>query len=262
MCRLLGYLGTPISLEKLLYKPEHSLIVQSYQPREMNSGLLNADGFGVGWYHAQRDTNPFTYKSVLPIWNDVNLPSLSRYAESSCILAYVRSATLGQAVDLSNCQPFDNQKLLCVHNGRVENFRQTIYRPIRDRLSDFAYQAIKGSTDSEHIFALLLDEVQANPAIGIEQALSATLRYLDTLAKSHQTRASVNLLIGDGKRLIASRFASDRHSPSLYWLRDDSTFPAAAIIASEPLFTGDWHSIPEHSIVSVGEDLEIQIDSI
>jgi glutamine amidotransferase len=262
MCRLLGYLGTPISLEKLLYKPEYSLIVQSYQPREMNSGLLNADGFGIGWYHAQRDTNPFTYKSTLPIWNDVNLPQLSRYAESSCVLAYVRSATLGQAVDLSNCQPFDDRKLLCLHNGRVENFRQTIYRPIRDRLGDFAYQAIKGSTDSEHIFALLLDEIQANPSINLEQALSATLDRLDTLAKSHQTRASANLLISDGKRLIASRFASDRNSPSLYWLRDDSTFPAAAIIASEPLFTGDWHSIPEHSIVSVGEDLEIQIDSI
>ncbi|MBE9015741.1 ergothioneine biosynthesis protein EgtC [Chroococcidiopsis sp. CCALA 051] len=262
MCRLLGYLGEIVSLEKLLYKPEHSLIVQSYQPREMNSGLLNADGCGVGWYHTQRDTNPFTYKSVLPIWNDVNLPSLSRYVESGCALAYVRSATLGQAVDLSNCQPFDNQKLLCIHNGRIENFRQTIYRPIRDRLSDFAYQAIKGSTDSEHIFALLLDEVQANPSMSLEQALSATINNLDLLAKSHQTRASANLLISDGKRLIAARFASDRNSPSLYWLRDDPAFPAAVIIASEPLFKGDWHSMPEHSIVSVGEDLEIQFHQI
>jgi len=43
-----------------------SLIVQSYQPREMNSGLLNADGFGVGWYHLQRDTDPFTYKIYSP----------------------------------------------------------------------------------------------------------------------------------------------------------------------------------------------------
>ena len=262
MCRLLGYLGETVSLEKLLYKPEHSLIVQSYQPREMNSGLLNADGFGVGWYHAQRDTNPFAYKSVLPIWNDVNLPSLSRYVESSCVLAYIRSATLGQAIDLSNCQPFDNQKLLCIHNGRVENFRQSIYRSIRDRLSDFAYQAIKGSTDSEHIFALLLDEVQANSSMSLEQALSTTLNHLDLLAKLHHTRASANLLLSDGKRLIASRFASDRNSPSLYWLRDDPTFPAAVIIASEPLFTGDWHSIPEHSIVSVGEDLEIQFHQI
>lgn len=262
MCRLLGYLGTPVFLEKLLYKPEHSLIVQSYQPREMSSGVLNADGFGVGWYRTQPEANPFTYKSTLPVWNDINLPSLSRYVESGCVLAYVRSATLGQAVDLSNCQPFDSQQLLCTHNGRVENFRQTLYRPLRERLSDFAYHAIKGSTDSEHIFALLLDELQADASASIEQALAATLHHLDTLAKSHQVAASANLLVSDGHRLIASRFASDRNCPSLYWLRDDSAFPGAVLIASEPLFAGNWHSIAAQSIVSVGEDLEIQIHRI
>lgn len=93
MCRLLAYLGSPISLEYLLYKPEHSLIVQSYQPREMISGVVNADSFGVGWYHDQKDTDPFIYKNTLPIWNDINLPNLSRYVESKCVLAYVRSAT-------------------------------------------------------------------------------------------------------------------------------------------------------------------------
>lgn len=262
MCRLLGYLGSPISLEKLLYNPEHSLIVQSYQPREMNSGLLNADGFGVGWYHSQKDTNPFTYKNILPIWNDVNLPSLSRYVESRCVLAYVRSATAGQAVDLSNCQPFESQRLLYIHNGLIENFRQTLYRAIRDRLGDAAYQAIKGNTDSEHLFALLIDELQAQPSASLEQALQTALLELDRLAKSQQVAASANTIISDGHRLVASRFGSDKEAPSLYWLRDDPAFPEAVIIASEPIFAGNWNSFPEQSIVSVGEDLEIQIDRI
>jgi len=259
MCRLLGYLGPPIPLEKLLYKPEHSLIVQSYQPHEMTSGVVNADGFGVGWYHSQKDTNPFSYKNILPIWNDVNLPSLSRYIESGCVLAYVRSATSGQAVDLSNCQPFESQGLLCIHNGRIVNFRQTLYRPLRDRLSDLAYDAIKGSTDSEHLFALMLNELQANPSASLEQALQAALLDLDELVKSHQVAASANILASDGHHLVASRFASDKQSPSLYWLRDDPAFPEAVIIASEPLFAGNWNSFPEQSIISVGEDLEIQI---
>ncbi len=63
MCRLLAYLGSPVSLEHLLYKPEHSLIVQSYQPCEMTSGVVNADGFGVGWYHIQKDTSTARRKS-------------------------------------------------------------------------------------------------------------------------------------------------------------------------------------------------------
>ena len=262
MCRLLGYLGPPISLDYLLYKPEHSLIVQSYQPQEMNSGVLNADGFGVGWYHSQRDTAPFTYKNILPIWNDINLTSLSRYVESGCVLAAVRSATLGQAVDLSNCQPFEYQRLLCVHNGRIENFRQTLYRPLRDRLGDAAYQSIKGSTDSEHFFALLSNEREANPVVTIEQALQTALLTLDELAKSHQVTASANMLVSDGHSIVASRFASGTRSPSLYWLRDDPAFPEAVIIASEPLFDGNWNRFPEQSILSVGENLDIQIHQL
>jgi glutamine amidotransferase len=262
MCRLLGYLGPPIALDKLLYKPEHSLIVQSYQPREMNSGLLNVDGFGVGWYHPQRETNPFIYKNILPIWNDINLPSLSRYVESGCVLAYVRSATSGQAVDLSNCQPFEQQRLLCIHNGRIENFRQTLYRPLRNRLSDDAYHAIKGNTDSEHLFALLLDQLQANPSASLEQALQNALLNLNQLAKSHHVATSANIVVSDGHCLVASRFASDIQAPSLYWLRDDPAFPDAVIIASEPLFEGNWNSFPEQSVISVGEDLEIQINQV
>ena len=262
MCRLLGYLGPPISLDHLLTKPEHSLIVQSYQPREMKSGLLNADGFGVGWYHPQRETNPFVYKNIIPIWNDINLPEIGRYVESGCVLGYIRSATIGQAIDMSNCQPFAHQQLLCIHNGRIENFRQTLYRPIRDRLSNPAYQSIKGSTDSEHFFALLVDQCLVNPTATLEQALPEVLLNLDQLAKSHQVTASANMLVSDGHRLVASRFASGTAAPSLYWLRDDPTFPDAVIIASEPLFAGNWNSFPEQSILSVGEDLEIQIDQL
>src|SRR3712207_4031359 len=185
MCRLLGYLGAPIQLDRLLYKPEHSLIVQSYEPREMTSGVVNADGFGVGWYRAERDVNPFTYKSTLAIWNDVNLPELSRYVESGCVLAYVRSATPGQALDLSNCQPFRDNRLLFIHNGFISNFRKTLYRPIRDRFSDEVYQSVNGTTDSEHIFALFVNELHSVPEHAPEKALYATLVTLTELARSH-----------------------------------------------------------------------------
>ncbi|NJM69489.1 MAG: ergothioneine biosynthesis protein EgtC [Scytonema sp. RU_4_4] len=262
MCRLLAYLGSPVSLEPLLYKPEHSLVVQSYQPREMLSGVVNADGFGVGWYHPQKETEPFTYKNTLPIWNDINLPSLSRYVESGCVLAYVRSATPGQALDLSNCQPYQYQRLLFIHNGRINKFRQTLYRPIRNLLSDEIYQWIGGTTDSEHIFALLLNQWQANPGKSLEQALQKTLLQLQELAQSYQTYVLANVVISDGHRLIASRFSTKSPAPSVYWIADDPNFPQSVIIASEPLFAGNWISCPENSIISVGEDCDIRIEQI
>jgi len=51
MCRWLAYSGSPILLEELLYKPEHSLIDQSLHAR-LGVETTNGDGFGVGWYDA------------------------------------------------------------------------------------------------------------------------------------------------------------------------------------------------------------------
>ena len=110
MCRIFGYLGQPIYLDRLIEKPEHSLIVQSYQPKELRTALLNADGFGLGWYHLRdRRALPYLYKNTLPIWNDINLPHLCRYVETHCAIANVRSATPGLAVDLSNCHPLQSR---------------------------------------------------------------------------------------------------------------------------------------------------------
>ncbi len=262
MCRLLAYLGSPICLESLLSEPEHSLIVQSYKPREMLSGTVNADGFGVGWYHAQKDTEAFTYKNTLPIWNDVNLQSISRYVESGCVVSYVRSASPGQSLDFSNCQPFRFKRLLFTHNGLIEKFQQTLYREIRKQLSDEIYQFISGTTDSEHIFALLLNQLQANPDKSLEQALHATLITLIELAKHYETDFCANVVISDGHSLIASRYSTKSPAPSLYWTTNDPTFPQSVIIASEPIFPGNWTSCPENSIISVKEDRDIRITQI
>ncbi|MEQ8539385.1 MAG: ergothioneine biosynthesis protein EgtC [Coleofasciculus sp. D1-CHI-01] len=260
MCRLLGYLGSPVQLNHLLYKPERSLVVQSYLPQEMTSGVVNADGLGIGWYHSTQDVNPFTYKNTLPIWNDTNLPELSRYVQSDCVLAYVRSATPGQALDMGNCQPFRRDRTLFIHNGFIERFRQTLYRPIRDRLSDEIYQSIHGTTDSEHIFALLVNEVQTVPDASLEKALSQTLIQLTTLAQSYQVNFSANVIISDGHSLVASRYASGSSAPTLYWVRDELNYPNAVLVASEPLFAGNWHSCPTNSLLVVKEDLDVRIN--
>jgi glutamine amidotransferase len=262
MCRLLGYLGNPVSLDRLLFKPEHSLVVQSYRPTEMTAGLLNADGFGIGWhhpqYHSQPTREPYTYKNTLPIWNDANLPNLSRYIESGCVLANVRSATVGSTIDLSNCQPFQHQHWLGIHNGFIADFRQTLYRPIRDRLSDPLYQAIRGSTDSEHLFALVMQELEQQPGLSLTEAVQRSLAILEALAAPQSISVSANLILSDGQQLVASRFAIAGTTPTLYWLRDDPLLPEAVVIASEPLFPGDWTALPERSLLTVSHDLNLK----
>jgi ergothioneine biosynthesis protein EgtC len=260
MCRLLAYLGEPIQLERLLYDPQHSLVVQSYQPREMTGGLLNADGFGIGWYDGDRPAMPYRYRHTLPIWNDVNLPPLSRYIRSGCILANVRSATPGIAVDLSNCQPFQHGPLSAIHNGYIDRFRQTLLRPIRERLSHATYATIEGSTDSEHMYGLFLDAYAATADLG--QAFKQMLAVMLELADKYHTDFSANFVITDGQTLIASRFANRDPVPSLYWLQAEPSLPNSILIASEPFFDGNWQTFPHRSLLTVAHDHTLTIESL
>lgn len=256
MCRLLGYLGPAIALDPLIIKPPHSLVVQSYAPRELAVAKLNADGFGLGWYHATATTAPFTYRSALPIWHDVNLEPLCRYITTGCAVAYVRSATPGQGVDVSNCQPFQAGQLLFTHNGYIKHFRDKLYRPMGQAMSDRAYAAIHGSTDSEHIWGLVLTALEQTPAL--ETALETALGQLMALAVEYDTPIAANVLLSDGQTLVGARLASHQPAPSLYWLKDDPQFPEAVIVASEPLFDGNWAPCAESSLFIIHRDRDPQ----
>ena len=96
MCRHLAYLGRPKALRDLVTDPPHSLLRQSWEPRQQRHGRLNADGFGVGWY-ADGDPMPARYRRDSPMWTDRSLPDLARVIRSGAVLAAVRSATPGMA---------------------------------------------------------------------------------------------------------------------------------------------------------------------
>ena len=282
MCRLLGYLGSPVLLEKLIFEPDHSLVVQSYQPQELEGALLNADGFGLGWYGAETHQPPYIYRNILPIWNDANLPELCRYVQTPAMLAYIRSATPGQAVTVNNCQPFRWQNLLFVHNGFIENFRETLYRPLRKRLCDTAYKAIHGTTDSEHIFGLLIHQLETQPGIDLAEAVDQTISIVSRLAKEQNTRALIALIVSTGSRMVAVRHDTPRqpvsspdlaslnlsspdksgNPPSFYYLRGDGAQPNGdsngVVFASEPLNRGPWSPVPKNYLISVTADLALE----
>jgi predicted glutamine amidotransferase len=83
MCRFAAYTGKEIPFGKLIDGSEHSLVVQSYRPRELHSGVVNADGFGVGWHPGEVEAVPAVFISPMPIWADGNLPHLGRAVPST-----------------------------------------------------------------------------------------------------------------------------------------------------------------------------------
>jgi len=259
MCRLLAYDGPPIEAGALLLRPPHSLYHQSYAPREMTSGTVNADGYGLAWYDPDRRAEPFLYRTILPIWNDANLSTIGDYVRAPHLLANVRSATPGQALDFSNTQPFVSGRLAVLHNGFVDNFRTTLYRLIRDGISDDAYAALAGTTDSEHLFAWILHhvEVEGDLATGTRAALAALVEV------APDARMTLNFIISDGRALVATRYAHNAACPTLYWARGLADFPDAIMIASEPLTEDDaWRPLDEHALVRIVGDGTLERESL
>src|SRR5262245_6384192 len=212
MCRLLAYMGSPIVINKLLFEPKNSLVNQSIHARELEEPL-NGDGFGIGWYVPDVNYEPVTLVSVTPAWSNRNLRNLAPKIKTECFIAHVRAASVGD-ISESNCHPFQYKNILMVHNGGVENF-SNIKRHIRKPLSDELYNWIKGQTDSEHIFAYLLNELLTNHQLispeTVMEAFEKTFEALKELMAEYgiTEAAYLNMVFTNGLFIVGTRYVTD-----------------------------------------------------
>lgn len=250
MCRLVAYTGPGLPLQRLLLEPEHSLMVQSWGPREMDEAVLNADGFGFGWYGG--DGLPGKYINTCPMWSDVNLNALGRSLSSSLWLANVRSATPGQAVSLDNTQPFIDGRFMFLHNGYIGDFTETARPRFHQHLMPAIQAGIRGNTDSEYLFALFRQQLASGD--DTLQSLQQTLQGLPALLDG--APALVNLVVCDGENLFACRHAVNKGAcPTLYFSDHHPDFPDAALLASERISSpGSWEPVAENSILGIAAD--------
>ena len=117
MCRHLAWLGAPRSVAELVLTPPCGLLRQSYAPRRQKRGLLNADGWGVGFYDEGGELR--RWRSSRPLWTDASFASIAPVLRSGAVLAAVRSATEGMPADEGAAAPFTDGRRLLSHNGRV-----------------------------------------------------------------------------------------------------------------------------------------------
>ncbi len=255
MCRIVAYLGEPeATLSSLVLEPEHSLLVQSYAPKEMMSGVVNADGFGVGWYVPWSGDEPAIYRSNSPLWSDRSFAGIAPRIRARTVLAAVRSATPGLPVEESGVPPFASGPIMFVHNGAIEDFRRTAMRPLRDALSDESYAGLLGTTDSETIFAGLLDQLSENSG-DLGGSTTETIRHVSAVCAELGVRATLNLAVTDGMAMAFARHSTEGPGNSLYFVEDGMAFPEAVVVASERL-DGDprWREVPDRHLLTVDRD--------
>jgi gamma-glutamyl hercynylcysteine S-oxide hydrolase len=216
MCRHLGWLGRETSVSSLVLDPPHGLRVQSYAPRRQKHGLLNADGWGVGFFDG---ATPRRWRSAAPLWGDVSFASVAPALRSHCVVAAVRSATVGMPIDASATAPFSDGQWLLSHNGIVD----------RDVLPTSS--AAESVCDSALLAALIFD--RGLDALG------------DTIAEvgADDAGARLNILAANGSRLLATTWGD-----TLSILRRDD----GLVLASEPYDDQPgWEDIPDRHLVEV-----------
>ena len=168
--------GRQSTLESLLLSPPHALVTQAYAPRHQRHGRINADGFGVGWYSPDVRAEPARYRTTTPMWADNSFASIAGVVSSGAIVAAVRNASPGLPVDESCTAPYTHERWLFAHNGRVQGFPGTVAAQLRRRMSDERTAQLQGVTDSEVLFALVLDRIDAGACApdAIERPWSGT----------------------------------------------------------------------------------------
>jgi glutamine amidotransferase len=250
---MLGYVGQRVALAELIERPPHSLEKQSYAARELVGATVNADGWGFGLY-LEQDPTPMLYRSILPIWGDVNRSDLGRALHSTAIVAAVRSATNPLSICHANTPPFGWGRLLLAHNGYIEGFTHSLMRRMRGGLRDSTYAAVVGDTDSEHIYAVIEDEYSSAEGLADRARLCAAVRNgarrVLALAEAEKVRALVSLVVTDGVSLVALRAAVGAEPPSLYVRPEPSEELPGAVAASEPLESeARWVSVSAGELV-------------
>ena len=232
------------------------MIKQAWDPKELREAVLNADGFGLGWYN---QSQPARYRQHIPIWNDANLRDICTSIQRPLWLAMVRSATPGLGTHHFNTQPFAYQQWLYLHNGYIENFPDKIRSCFRRVLEDQCQDLIQGDTDSEYIFALLLQHLSQNQQPS--DAIRNCLMHIEELIGDR--RALLNILVTDGKAIYATKHAIHGLCPSFYLAHQHPGFSGGSLIASEALDKHPcWQTLPDHSLVKLLPDTEPVIDAL
>lgn len=248
MCRLLAYLGEPMKTEPLVFAGSHSLYQQSWAPRELLSGSVNADGYGVAWY---TDGHPARIADTRPIWHAHDLRNTLGAISSGCVVAALRNGTPGIPLDPSGVPPLVFEQWTFALNGFVPDFRTRHMRELRASLPDALYGRLAGSSDSETLFLLCVGALQNGESL--EEALMSTARLV--YARLEGEEAQLNMVLTNGRSIAALRSATVVPTNSLH-LADRQPFaPGGIVLASEPLdAVSEWTPIPSHSWLRIELD--------
>jgi len=257
MCRLYALRAThPTHAACELLDAQNSLIRQSERD---SRGLANPDGWGMARI---LDGEGQCFRQVKPASASETYRNEALALNGTILMAHVRHATVGTPCT-ENTHPFRHGNAFLIHNGHIPAFDEV--RPkLLATLSDTRRSAIQGTTDSEHVLALLLELCDLHPDAPVDEITEMAILRIRAWC-NESAELALNLIWSDGHVLAGSRYNrtlwhTERTAPYLCPIcgkphADVSAIGSApyraTVLASERITDENWHAVPNGSIFTV-----------
>ncbi len=181
-----------------------------------NSKEYQGHGWGCSW---PAGDGWKTYRNVRPVWED----DLSRFGETTLLLAHARSAFRDEGIAVENNMPFTDGKTVFIFNGELHGVRLKA----------------EGRIGAEKVYNLIRQFNRGDVLEALKKAAAVIEK------RSRYVRA-MNIILSDGRRTWASSLFSE--DPGYFTLRRRDE-KGLSVVCSEP-YPGEtgWISMPNRYI--------------
>ena len=249
-----------------------------YEQEILDQGpFRQADSWGLGFYQANEVLHK---KHPRPLESSIDWSGIFDGVRSHVGIAHIRNATNG-SVGAANVHPFRMRQWLFAHAGEIGGF-DAIRDRLLESLPDFIQRNIRGESDSEHIFHVLLSflhdagqltAVDAAPQAVIG-AVRSTVTLLDRLGSEvGAPKPVLNMVFTNGRQLYAfqrgaplafverDRLPLSDSPPRDTKRRDQVRYVLVASHAPEALAPG-YRPIGAGELLRIERDVRVELESI
>ena len=199
MCRLFAYVGNPTEKETVFFLNKFQRMSRTgHVPKIKNIKQGHTEGWGMVAY--SNETIVYEKKRKGTAHTDAEFkPSTINLSKRSphVIIAHLRKITNGTVTSRNN-HPFVHGKYSFSHNGSVDDTEKI---PLEGYFRD----GVRGNTDTERMFAYLLQTIYRNNRVVTSEILKKSLKTLLVYIRKNHEYTCVNCQLSDGRYLWVVR---------------------------------------------------------
>lgn len=202
MARLIGYMANRADRLRDAFHQERLAVAG-----------LPADqrgAWGIGFYQGDEVLHK---KQPAPDGEPIDWDVIANKIKTDCAIAHLRQATVG-GFNVDNTHPFRLRQWLFAHVGTLHAFEE-IHEPLLSGLPDFLRRNIRGNSDSELFFHMVLAGLHtrnqleaAEPSdTTVIESIAEAVRTIDERAASASPGApsTLNMILSNGRTMYALR---------------------------------------------------------